>query len=134
MTTPKPKSITVTDNMNTQPNSFIGTLSHPGVFSKVTGLNNATMKKLALCSPSLCALVRTALTVPVNVWTNNMKGQRKPPESNLTLSMGFVMNRFLDAEASLVVYAAANPDSDVAKMQAAKRQTSELIRNMLKKK
>jgi len=120
--------------MDTQPNLFSDILSHPGVFDRVTRLDNDTMKKLALCSPSLCALVRTALTVPVNVWTNNMKGQRKPPESNLTLSMGFVMNRFLDAEASLVVYAAANPDSDVAKMQAAKRQTSELIRNMLKKK
>ena len=120
--------------MNTQANLFSYTLSHPGVFSKVTGLNNDTMKKLALCSPSLCALVRTALTVPVNVWTNNMKGERKPPERDLTLAMGFVTKQFLDAKASLVVYAAANPDSQVAILQAAELKTAELIRNMLKRK
>ena len=57
MTTPKPKSIPVTDNMNT----FSYILSQPGVFDRVTRPDNDIAKKLALCSPRLCALVRTAL-------------------------------------------------------------------------
>ena len=114
-------------------NSFLDTLSDPKVFSEVTGQNpdNATMRKLALCSKIICALVRTALTDVANVWKNNLKGERKPPEHDLPLGMGLAMKRFFDSQARLVVHAADNPDSPLATLPNAKLQTAELMRKLL---